>query len=98
MRSCSTIPTAIWPPTMGRRCCRAASGHRRTIRRLPLSRVVAIRPVVARSLVVIPRDNYLSPARRRIRSSGPLQIEAGSGVVLAAFWMASRTILLSAEA
>ena len=46
----------------------------------------------------VPRDNYLSPASCRIRSSFPFQIGAGSGVALAAFWIASRTIWLSAEA
>ena len=50
------------------------------------------------SRAVIPRDNYFSPASCRSRSSSPFQIEAGSGVLLAAFWIASRTIWLSAEA
>ena len=55
-------------------------------------------PCLPAGLVMNPRDNYLSPASWRIRSSGPFQIGARSGVVLAAFWIASRTIWLSAEA
>ena len=47
---------------------------------------------------VIPRDNYLSPASWRIRSSSPFQMGASSGAVPPAFWIASRTIWLSAEA
>jgi hypothetical protein len=47
---------------------------------------------------VIPRDNYVSPASWRTRSSSPFQMGAGSSVVLPAFWIASRTIWLSAEA
>jgi transposase len=42
--------------------------------------------------VAIPRDNYVSPASWRIRSSSPFQMGAGSSVVLPAFWIASRTI------
>ncbi len=45
-----------------------------------------------------PRDNYLRPASWRIKSSSPFQRGASSGVVLAAFWIASRTIWLSAVA
>ena len=45
-----------------------------------------------------PRDNYVRPASRRIRSSSPFQRGASSGVAPAAFWIASRTIWLSAVA
>ena len=45
-----------------------------------------------------PRDNYLRPASWRIRSSSPFHRGASSGVVPAAFWIASRTIWLSAVA
>ncbi|MDA8355560.1 MAG: IS21 family transposase [Actinomycetota bacterium] len=49
------------------------------------SSIVALR-------AVIPRDNYVSPASLRIRSSSPFQIGAGSSVGLPACWIASRTI------
>ena len=44
------------------------------------------------------RDNYLSPASWRIRSSSPFQMGARSGALPDAFWIASRTIWLSADA
>ena len=64
----------------------------RKITRILLSRVLVRRPLVERGRTLIPRDNYLSPASWRMRSSLPFQMGARSGVALAAFWIASLTI------
>ena len=86
-------PTA--PPSLEARARRA---YEWALARDGLVRALVVAPCQRSRGRVGSRDNHVSPASWRIRSSFPFKRGAGAGVVPAAFWIASRTIWLSAVA